>query len=126
MNKIVKLAFVDANTGEFYVRENTFTDYVFSKDVSKAKLYMIRSEVRDFFEYVSYNSNRNLKCVEVDVSFSVLGDSDFLDHLDNCDLQLYETLNKQAEDNIDIMSEKDYRKWKSLRLKFRETNKTSS
>jgi len=126
MNKIVKLAFVDASTGEFYVRENTITDYVFSKDVSKAKLYMIRSEVRDFFEYVSYNSNRNLKCVEVEVSFSVLGDSDYLDQLDNCDLQLYKTLNKQAEGNIDIMSEKDYRKWKSLRLKFRETSETSS
>jgi hypothetical protein len=121
MNKTVKLAFVDADTGEFYVRENSMTDFVFSNDVAKAKLYVTRSEVREFFEYVSYNSKRNLKCVEVEVSFSVLGDSDYLDQLENRDLQLYKHLNKQAEDDIDAMSEEDYRKWRSLRLKFRDT-----
>jgi hypothetical protein len=119
MNKTVKLAFVDAETGEFYVRENSMTDFVFSNDVAKAKLYMTRAEVREYFDYVSFNSNRNLKCVEVEVSFSVLGDSDYLDQLENRDLQLYKHLNKQAEDNIDAMSEDDYHKWKSLRSKFR-------
>jgi hypothetical protein len=59
--------------------------------------------------------------VEVEVSFSVLGDSDYLDQLENRDLQLYKHLNKQAEDDIDAMSEEDYRKWRSLRLKFRDT-----
>jgi len=121
MNKTVKLAFVDSDTGEFYVRENSMTDFVFSNDVAKAKLYVTRSEVREYFDYVSYNSNRNLKCVEVEVSFSVLGDSDYLDQLENRDLQLYKHLSKQAEDDIDAMSEDDYRKWLSLRSKFRDT-----
>lgn len=118
MSKIVKIAFVDIATGEFYVKENSITDWVFSSDVSRAKLYVARSEVREFFDYVTQNSKRNLKCVEVEVTFNVLGDSDYLDQLNNRDFQLYKKLNQQADDDIDAMTEKDYRKWKSLRSKF--------
>jgi len=74
MAKTVKIAFVDSDTNEFYVRSNTETDFVFSRDVAKAKLYVMRSEIRQFFEYTAIYSNRNLKCVEVEVEFKVLGD----------------------------------------------------
>lgn len=124
MSKIVKIAFVDIDTGEFYVRENTIPGYIFSKDVAKANLYVTRSEVREYFDYVSYNSKRNLKCVEVEVTFKVLGDSDYLDRLNNRDFQLYKKLNQQAEDDIDSMSEDDYRKWKSLRSRFKNNEET--
>jgi hypothetical protein len=119
MSKIVKIAFVDIDTGEFYVKENSPNDWVFSSDVSRAKLYLARSEVREFFDYVAQYSKRNLKCVEVEVAFNVLGDSGYLDQLNDRDFQLYKKLNQQAEDDVDAMTEEDYRKWKSLRLKFR-------
>jgi|AntAceMinimDraft_13_1070369.scaffolds.fasta_scaffold23267_3 hypothetical protein len=121
MTKLVKIAFVDIDTGEFYVKENSLTNWVFNSDVSRAKLYLARPEVREFFNYVAQNSKRNLKCVEVEVVFNVLGDSKYLDFLNNRDFQLYQKLNQQAEDNIDAMKETDYRKWKSLRLKFNNT-----
>ena len=120
MSKIVKIAFVDIDTGEFYVKENSPNDWVFSSDVSRAKLYLARSEVREFFDYVAQYGKRNLKCVEVEVAFNVLGDSNYLDQLNDRDLQLYKKLNQQAEDDIDSMTEEDYRKWKSLRSKFQD------
>jgi hypothetical protein len=120
MSKIVKIAFVDIATGEFYVKENSLNDWVFSSDVCRAKLYLARSEVREFFEYVAQYSKRNLKCVEVEVSFNVLGDSSYLNQLNNRDFQLYKKLNQQAENDVDAMTEEDYRKWKSLRSKFRD------
>jgi len=46
-----------------------------------------------------------------------LGDSKYLDFLNNRDFQLYQKLNQQAEDNIDAMKETDYRKWKSPSVK---------
>jgi len=124
MNKIVKIAFVDIDTGEFYVRENTIPGCIFSKDVAKAKMYVTRLEVREYFDYVSYNSKRNLKCVEVEVTFNVLGDSNYLDQLNNRDFQLYKKLNQQAEDDVDAMTEEDYRKWKSLRSRFKNNEET--
>jgi len=61
MTKLVKIAFVDIDTGEFYVKENSLTNWVFNSDVSRAKLYLARPEVREFFNYVAQNSKRNLK-----------------------------------------------------------------
>jgi hypothetical protein len=118
-NKYVKIAFVDSVTGEFYFKENSSTESVFTRDVSKAKLYIPRSDVREIFDYVSQQSGRNLKCVEVEVTFDVLGDSSYLDQLNNREFELYKKLNAQAENDIDSMNEGDYRKWKTLRSKFR-------
>lgn len=118
MGKFVKIAFVDSDTGDFYIREDPFNNFFFGGDITKAKLYSKRSEVRDYFDYVKNGTKRSLKCVEVEVEFSVLGDSNYLDLLDNSDHQLYNRLKQQADDDIDSMSEQDYRKWKSLRSRF--------
>jgi magnesium-transporting ATPase (P-type) len=118
MDKTVKIAFVDCDTGDFYVREDPFKNFLFGGDVTKAKLYSKRSEVRDYFEYVKNGTKRSLKCVDVEIEFSVLGDSNYLDKLDNHDHQLYNRLKQQADDDVDSMSEQDYRKWKLLRSRF--------
>jgi hypothetical protein len=114
MTKTIKIAFVDVDTNEFFVKEN-----VFSFDMSKAKLYLARAEIREFFDYVKHNSKRNLKPVKIEVSYSLLGDSDYLDSLDQKEYNLYKMLDKQATTDIDAMKENDYLKWRSLRSKYK-------
>lgn len=125
MTETVKIAFVDIDTGEYYAGSNDRGHRVFSKDLAKAKLYMARPEIRNYFEYVTWNSNRNIKCQEMEVNFTVIGDSDYLDQLDNRDFELYKKLDKEADHDIDAMSEEDYRRWRSLRKKFQDTKESS-
>lgn len=123
MNELTKIAFVDADTGEFYRDTKEYDDDRFTDDITRAKLYHERKEIRQYFDVIANYSGRNLKCVEVKVEFSVCGDSDYLDRvekqIDDQDWATYKKLNQESEKDVDAMSEKDFRTWRSLRRKFR-------
>lgn len=121
MTELTKIAFVDSDTGEFY-RDTKEDAHRFTDDITRAQLYHERKEIRQFFNVIADASGRNLKCVEVKVEFSVRGDSDYLDRIekqiDDQDWATYKKLNQEAEKDVDAMSEKDFRAWRSLRRKF--------
>jgi hypothetical protein len=119
MKTFTKIAFVDENTEEYYVGENQNGNSLFSKDITRAKLYVPQDQIRDFFENVTVISKRNLKCVEIEITLKDNGYSDILNQIDKKEFELYERLNNKANQDLDGMTERDYRKWKSLNVKYR-------
>lgn len=91
---------------------------IFTKDLSRAKLYLPRKEIIQFYEFVSTESKRNIRPFEVEISYTISGESNFFETLIEKETKLFEKLNKQAEKDVDSMSEKDYKKWKQLKRKL--------
>jgi hypothetical protein len=125
MSKTIKLALFDPATEEFYVKDSN----VFSKHIEKARLYTARLELRDTLAQVEYISKRDIKLVEIEVAYNVIGDSNVLETLIDEELQIklqiFKELNVQAEEDIDAMPEKKYSQWKRLRNELRLTPKSA-
>lgn len=120
MTKSIRIAFLDIDANEFYVKEETNSSSCrFSKDLSRAKLYMATKQLKEIFDYVKYNSKRNLKPVDIEVSFQIVGDSTYIDDLENKSFMLFQKLDQMAKSDIDSLSDNEYRKWRTLKSKFK-------
>ena len=117
MKKVVenRLVIVDNNTGEYAATGDD--DY--TPDLSNAKLYREHRSVVQLLKYRQTNPKYDLKLVSVKVTVEVLGDSDYGDNVIGEKREKLEEefirLDRQATIDIDAMTEKDYRRWKSLR-----------
>ncbi len=111
---VIKLAFYDKATGEYYVRD-MFGKFEFSIDVEDARLYASRKEVIEYLDYIQYNSKRTLSVVEVEVSRRVVGESNIVSEVNEANKILFNTLSAQAENDIDAMSEADFKMYKKLK-----------
>lgn len=118
MKTFTKIAFVDENTEEYYVGENKNGNSLFSKDITRAKLYVPQDQIRDLFGNITVISKRNLNCAEIEITLKNNGYSDILNQIDKKEFILYEKLDNEANQDLDGMTERDYRKWKSLKAKY--------
>lgn len=124
MTKIVKIVFIDTVTGEIYAgEEKNSMKCKFTKDLAGAKLYAKSSQLKEIFDYVKYNSGRDLQPIEIEVSYEVLGKTMYLEQLENDSYKLFQTLDEKATNDIDSMTDKEYRKWKDLKKKFSKFKK---
>ena len=111
---MIKLAFVDVDTGEYYY-EDSFGVLKFTSDIDKAKVYLANKQVEEYFEYVEHNSQRKLKIVEIELSRRLVGDSNFLANVWAEKEKRYFKLAEQAEKDIDEMSDAEYKLYKKLK-----------
>jgi nucleotidyltransferase/DNA polymerase involved in DNA repair len=121
MSEIIKkIAIQDSSTGEFYIGgEWLAKSPEFSLEISKSKLYLDRSELYDIYDYLCDQTHRPLQLLEVSVSYSVVGVSDYLERRDSKIKKEFEKLNQLAEKDIDAMTEKQYQRWRKLRSQLR-------
>lgn len=111
---VIKLAFYDKATGEYYVRD-MFGKLEFSTEVDAAKLYVSRKEVIEWLDYVQYNSKRTLSIVEVEVTRRVGGESNIVSEVNEAKRIMFDALSTQAEQDVDAMSEADFKMYKKLK-----------
>jgi hypothetical protein len=114
---VIKLAFYDKATGEYYVRD-MFGKLEFSTNIEDARLYVTRKEVIEYLDYVQYNSKRTLSVVEVEVSRRFVGESNIVSEVNEAKQILFNTLAAQAENDVDAMSEEDFKMYKKLKREF--------
>lgn len=116
---MIKLAFMDESTKEYYVRED-YGIFKFSDNPEKAKLYFKSSALEETFEYVSHNSKRELILVEMEVIVSYQQQSTYFDDLKEKRRSEFERLNIEADRDIDGMDETLYKRWRTLKREFGE------
>ena len=114
---MIKLAFIDNDTGEYYVRED-FGKFKFSDDPEKARLYFHSPQLEESFEYVQYNSKRNLVLVDMEVTVVQKKHSNYFEELKETRRQEFERLNVLAEQNLEEMEETLYKRWRKLKKEF--------
>lgn len=120
MTKVIKTVIMDDDTGEFYTGMDGFA-LKFSKDISKANLYSKVAQNLEVLRSVKSMCQRNIVTRDVEVTFTLQDESIMVSKLDEVtqkEQKLFEKLTKLAEKDVDSMSEKDYRKWKSLKKKY--------
>lgn len=130
MSTITKIAFYDPATDEYYCGEQYYQKLSFKDDISKAKLYTGNSpDFTSGFNYVKSVSQRNLICIDVEVSFNpikidnnIVG-SKISDKIDKIRSK-FDPLDVIAKKDVDDLSEKDYQQWKKMRNQLRELGQT--
>lgn len=116
---MIKLAFMDVSTKEYFVRDD-FHVFKFSDDPEKARLYFKSPTLEKTFEYVSYNSKRDLIAVEMEVTVSFQQQSTYFDELKDKRRLEFERLNVEAERDIEAMEDSTYKRWKTLKREFND------
>ena len=119
---VTKLAFQDANTGEYYTDSVRNCQINFTNDLSKAKLYLERPEIEEFFDLVRENidtNKRQLQLVKVLVHFEEMEPSDYLEQLERKKFNEYMKLKAQADAEIEAMSEAKFKRYKKLKILFK-------
>jgi tetrahydromethanopterin S-methyltransferase subunit H len=116
---VIKLAFFDKSTGEYYVRD-MFGKLEFSTEVDDAKLYATRKAILEYLDYVQYNSKRTLSVVEVEVTRRVVGESNIVSEVNEAKQILFNTLSTQVENDVDAMSEADFKMYKKLKRELQQ------
>lgn len=130
MGSVIKIAFYDPSTDEFYCGEQGFQKLIFSKEISKAKLYTGNSpDFSDIFNYVKLVSKRNVICIDVEISFNPIKIDNQLASTKISDKiskirERYDPLDAIAKIDVDKLSEKDWKTWKSLRNQLRDLGET--
>lgn len=119
--QFTKVAFYDPVADEFYIGDGGFMNQFFGS-FEKAKLYVgDRMEILSIFDTVQFRSNRDLIVLDVKVQYEV-DTSPGSSFAENTTLQLrnrlkeeFDILNAQAEVDVDLMSQKDWKRWKKLK-----------
>jgi len=119
--QFTKVAFYDAVTEEFYIGDDGAMNPNFGS-FEKAKLYVgDRMELLSIFNSVKLRSNRDLIVLDVKVQYEVntSPESSFAEDttlkLRNRLNEEFVRLNAQAEVDVDLMSQKDWKRWKKLK-----------
>ena len=119
--QFTKVAFYDAFTEEFYIGDDGSMNPNFGS-FEKAKLYVgERMELLNIFNSVQLRSNRDLIVLDVKVQYEVdtAPESSFAENttlnLRNRLKEEFVRLNAQAEVDVDLMSQKDWKRWKKLK-----------
>lgn len=121
--QFTKVAFYDAFTEEFYIGDDGSMNPNFGS-FEKAKLYVgDRMELLNILYSVNLRSNRDLVGLDVKVQYEVktseLSDEEIQENttlkLRNRLKEEFVRLNAQAEVDVDLMSQKDWKRWKKLK-----------
>ena len=119
--QFTKVAFYDPIADEFYIGDSDFLNPIFGS-FEKAKLYVgDRMELLSIFNSVQFRSNRDLIVLDVNVQYEVdtSPESSFAANttlkLRNRLKEEFDSLNAQAEVDVDLMSQKDWKRWKKLK-----------
>lgn len=123
--QFTKIAFYDFLTEEFYIGDDGFMNPNFGS-FEKAKLYVgDRMELLSIFNSVKLRSNRDhLVGLDVKVQYEVNTSPElsFEEIQENTTLKLrnrlkeeFAILNAQAEVDVELMSKKDWKRWKKLK-----------
>lgn len=122
--QFTKVAFYDFLTEEFYIGDDGFMNPIFSSSFEKAKLYVgDRMELLNILYSVNLRSNRDLVGLDVkvqhEVNTSELSDEEIQENttlkLRNRLKEEFAILNAQAEVDVELMSKKDWKRWKKLK-----------
>jgi len=116
-----KLAFMDAETKEYFVNEkfDKFNDkFIFSLDINKAKLYFRTPGVLGKFEWIKIRTKRLLTLVNVEVKLDNTGTSQYLDELRDARLKEFQRLDLLATKDLEEMETSSYYRWRTLRKEF--------
>ena len=112
-----KLAFMDAETKEYFVNEK-FDKFNFSLDINRAKLYFRTPGVLGGFEWVKLKTKRQLTLVDVEVKIDNTGTSQYLDELHEDRLKEFQRLDLLATKDLEEMKTSSYYRWRKLRKEF--------
>lgn len=121
--QFTKVAFYDFFTEEFYIGDDGFMNPIFGS-FEKAKLYVgDRMELLNILYSVNLRSNRDLVGLDVkvqhEVNTSELSDEEIQENttlkLRNRLKEEFAILNAQAEVDVELMSKKDWKRWKKLK-----------
>ena len=118
-----KIALYDLAENKFYAGSED-TLFRFST-LDKAKLYASRLELKQTLEYISNQTKRNIIPVEVNVEYEVdvsMASNVIVDQVSKHRKKLedeFAKLDVQAQTDVEAMSQKDYKRWKTLKHKIR-------
>jgi hypothetical protein len=118
-----KFAFIDKNTGEYFKEITHIGELYFTNDLSKAKLYILKNgingEVNELF-YLLKIKRPLIQLVSINLTFEDIGHSDLFEQYYKKIKDEYVILDQKVQIDIDSMSEKDYKRYRYLKLRLSE------
>lgn len=118
MTVVQKYAIRDRVSKEYFVEIRTYPETVFSTDITRAKLYVSEPAVIEALDYAKLCSKRDLAIVEVKITFEFIKESNLITATEEKKLLEFKRLDAIAEQNIDLLSEKDFKKWRRLKNEY--------